>query len=623
MFHSKNQPVPPGIDPLASAPTAADAYDEARDGKLPPLEADSGAPSSQHPSRHPSQHPPQNLPQHSLGHFFAQRFSNYDFMGLPFTILVSVLILIPALYPLVQHLLDAGLSLTIDRVFNKLMLCVRTPALVNLAVWVTYLGSRIMVASLTVVMMIIFWLRNKKPFIIPMGVSVVGSAIFMTLGKLLYYRPRPLNAVYTELTLSYPSGHATLAIACYGFITYFLWRNAATRRGRRLVLLAGILVSGSIAFSRLYLGVHFMSDVWSGVLLGSGWLAVAISSAEWRFNHVKREPSEGFRTRQVKWAIGGLLAAELVLFIFLAGRFSAAVLPKGATVALLTIEGRVKPAPASGTGAPNTAVVGPPTAGTATTTTVPPPTPATDPVAAAAQPRASAPAPAPPIPAPAAVDTAVSGLNAAVAPAQPVIPPKVVGSVWSTSLLAKNHLPEFTESLTTTTQEPLNFIIVGNEITLLKAFQQGGWTAAEALGVSNVFRLVSSVVLNRPYPQAPLTPSFWNGQPHVFGFEKPGAQNSVRERHHARFWRTNLRTPDGQIVYTGTASFDIGMKWGGFTHTISPDIDAERELLFTDLQKGGEVADFEKRPLVRPQTGKNAAGDSFFTDGQAYTVYLK
>ena len=50
--------------------------------------------------------------------------------------------------------------------------------------------------------------------------------------------------------------------------------------------------------------------------------------------------------------------------------------------------------------------------------------------------------------------------------------------------------------------------------------------------------------------------------------------------------------------------------------------DNEKEL-FTDLQKGGEVAYSEKRPTVRPMKGKNAAGDNFFTDGEAYTLYLK
>ena len=97
----------------------------------------------------------------------------------------------------------------------------------------------------------------------------------------------------------------------------------------------------------------------------------------------------------------------------------------------------------------------------------------------------------------------------------------------------------------------------------------------------------------------------------------------MRERHHARFWKTNLRTADGQLVYVGTASFDAGIKWGGLTHVIAPDIDAERELLFNDLLRGGEVSDFDKRPLVPPARGSNAAGDSFYTDGEAYTLYLK
>ena len=77
------------------------------------------------------------------------------------------------------------------------------------------------------------------------------------------------------------TGHAAIAAALYGFAVYFLWRRAATW-GRRLnILFAGIFLVAAIGFSSLYLGVHFLSDVLGGYLLGLLWLIIGISMAEW------------------------------------------------------------------------------------------------------------------------------------------------------------------------------------------------------------------------------------------------------------------------------------------------------------------------------------------------------
>jgi len=134
-------------------------------------------------------------------------------------------------------------------------------------------------------------------------------------------------------------------------------------------------------------------------------------------------------------------------------------------------------------------------------------------------------------------------------------------------------------------------------------------------------KLAQAAFLQKTYPAAPMTPSFWNSQVHNFGFEKPTQPNNVRERHHARFWKTNYITPDKKQIYVGTASLDIGLKWG-VTHKINPDIDTEREFLLNDLIKIGAVADWQKQKFVEPKLGQNFSGDLFFTDGQIYIIFM-
>ena len=119
-----------------------------------------------------------------------------------------------------------------------------------------------------------------------------------------------------------------------------------------------------------------------------------------------------------------------------------------------------------------------------------------------------------------------------------------------------------------------------------------------------------------------MTPSFWNGQVHDFGFEKPTEAGSVRARHHARLWKTNFMTADGRRVYVGTASLDTGLKWV-ITHQIEPDVDTERATVVEDLTKAQVVEQARLEQFVKPTLGTNFSGDQFFTDGKIYLVELK
>ena len=182
---------------------------------------------------------------------------------------------------------------------------------------------------------------------------------------------------------------------------------------------------------------------------------------------------------------------------------------------------------------------------------------------------------------------------------------------------ATGQMPTHSESILGTLQEPISLIVLAqNERAFLKVFREAGWQLADKPGFGTMSRAAFAIWFNREYETAPVTPAFWNGQPHNFGFQAETTDKSLRQRHHARFWQTGFRTTDGLLIFVGTASFDEGLKWG-LTHRIDPNIDAERDLLAIDLQNTGLVNSTSSIQLVEPVLGQNLTGDPFFTDGKA------
>jgi len=184
------------------------------------------------------------------------------------------------------------------------------------------------------------------------------------------------------------------------------------------------------------------------------------------------------------------------------------------------------------------------------------------------------------------------------------------------ALFDDGRLPRFSESITASSQQPIHLIVLSPRACFVESVARGGWVLADDVTWKNTTKFLKDATLDRAYPTAPMTPSFFNAEPHAYGFQKETEERSVRSRHHARFWETPYNTPLGGL-YVGTASLDIDIKWGGLTHRIDPDIDTERDVFFADMVDAGVVIHDELIPFVPPTSGKNFGGDSFFTAGHA------
>ena len=107
-------------------------------------------------------------------------------------------------------------------------------------------------------------------------VFVGAQALDLAL-KLAFHRARPEHGVVHLDTYSYPSGHAMTTTAVYGAVAYLLWRGASSRRARGAIAVGIVGVVALVAASRVYLGVHYLSDVLGGIAAGATWVALAIA----------------------------------------------------------------------------------------------------------------------------------------------------------------------------------------------------------------------------------------------------------------------------------------------------------------------------------------------------------
>jgi membrane-associated phospholipid phosphatase len=142
---------------------------------------------------------------------------------------------------------------------------------------VTTLGNGIVLAGVTAIAAYLLARRRYYAEAVLMVLAFTGAEVLSYSLKLAFRRDRPFftDPLATASTYSFPSGHATVSIAVYGALCLVLLRRL-TGPARVVCLAATVLLVSLIGFSRLYLGVHFFSDVLAGFSVGMAWLALCV-----------------------------------------------------------------------------------------------------------------------------------------------------------------------------------------------------------------------------------------------------------------------------------------------------------------------------------------------------------
>lgn len=164
---------------------------------------------------------------------------------------------------------------TIDQNVLNFFVSTRVDWFSFLMLIITYSGGYLLIGGLAILSVVSFYIHRHYSRILPLFVSIGGSATTVYLLKHIFYKARPITeAVYLETSSSFPSGHATMAMALYGFIFLTIWQHEKhPLKNKSLILLSLLIIF--VGVSRLYLGVHFLSDVLAGYAIGLIWLWIS------------------------------------------------------------------------------------------------------------------------------------------------------------------------------------------------------------------------------------------------------------------------------------------------------------------------------------------------------------
>ena len=171
-------------------------------------------------------------------------------------------------------------------VFSFLSLHVISPPLTAVMKAITFCASSLFLQLAYGVIIVIHLV--KKNWKRAIEIAVIGSGGFLInyFMKLFFQRPRPSHPLTEPLqNFSFPSGHATSGFIFYGLLVYLLWKAKPTASYNYIIGSFLILFSMVIGFSRVYLRLHYASDVLAGFCIGYSWLLVCI----WLMEYLKKK----------------------------------------------------------------------------------------------------------------------------------------------------------------------------------------------------------------------------------------------------------------------------------------------------------------------------------------------
>jgi hypothetical protein len=174
--------------------------------------------------------------------------------------------------------------------------------------------------------------------------------------------------------------------------------------------------------------------------------------------------------------------------------------------------------------------------------------------------------------------------------------------------------------------DPMNVGLIGDTADVVCAMHAAGWYPADRITLKSSIEIVGSVLLDRPYRDAPVSNLYYLGRREDLAYEKP-IGNSADRRNHVRYWKVLESGAEKRPVWLGAATQDRGVgvsKYtGAVTHHIAADIDAERAQLADDLEKAGMVeAKYQVTGVGPTVAGRNGGGDLYFTDGEIWIQRL-
>ncbi len=244
-----------------------------------------------------------------------QHFSSKEFGGLPLTIFIVLFLCISAfLMGTIQDFLSHE-SLAIDLKVEHFFYNLRSQFLLRLFYFLTLFAEPGVSIILILVMTVLFFIYRERLYIFTLWFAFIIGEGLTTLGKYAFHRERPdiaLRAI-TENSFSFPSGHATTVIIIYGVIAYIAVKSFKSWEAKAASVFSFIFLVLLVDISRLYLGVHYLSDIIAGNLVGLAALIFSLGITE-SIVAKKQKMIPVFEPLEITILIGAIIASVISFY---------------------------------------------------------------------------------------------------------------------------------------------------------------------------------------------------------------------------------------------------------------------------------------------------------------------
>ena len=184
-----------------------------------------------------------------------------------------ICILSLVIFLILGYLVKTNNDLILDTIIYSFISKFINNDLTHIIKFITFLGSATGVILITIIALIV--IKNKKIGLF-MALDLIIITIFQYILKAIFARPRPIGiSLVEETSFSFPSGHSLTALAFYGFIIYLVYRSKLKYKKVYVTLLSLLILL--IGLSRVYLGVHFITDVLGGFSFSLFYLIIFIN----------------------------------------------------------------------------------------------------------------------------------------------------------------------------------------------------------------------------------------------------------------------------------------------------------------------------------------------------------
>jgi hypothetical protein len=194
-----------------------------------------------------------------------------------------------------------------------------------------------------------------------------------------------------------------------------------------------------------------------------------------------------------------------------------------------------------------------------------------------------------------------------------------------TPTLTKAVWPKLSVAPNQKTSDPVNLVVAGTEAQIRHVFSSQGWKGADKLGAISTAKMIKNTITMGDYDTAPMSDLYLYGRVQDMSFQKGWKGTYVRD--HLRVWQMPIKDRLGRPFWAIAATKDVAVKWNykelAPTHQISPDIDAERQVVVDDFLNAGQVKlRYQLQSLPENYKGVNGGGDEFYTDGKVEVLEL-